>query len=42
MLVRFEDDKIDETSELASTLTSGSAVSAELDLTIRVLPGGVS
>jgi len=39
LLIRFEDDQIDETTELASTLTAGSAVSTELDLTIKVLPG---
>ncbi len=42
MLIRFEDDKIDETTELSNTLTVGSAVSTELDLTIKVLPGMLS
>ena len=42
LLIRFEDDKIDETTELSNTLTVGSAVSTELDLTIKVLPGMLS
>lgn len=39
LLIQFEDDKIDETSALASVLSSGSAVSAGLDMTVKVLPG---
>ena len=37
--MQFEDDKIDETAELAQLLSNGSAVSSQLDLTLKVLPG---
>ncbi|GJP36596.1 hypothetical protein CLOM_g21085, partial [Closterium sp. NIES-68] len=39
LLVRFKDDTIDETADLADTLAAGSAVSACLDLAMRTLPG---
>ena len=39
LLIQFEDDKIDETATLANTLNTGSAISLDLDLTVKVLPG---
>jgi hypothetical protein len=38
-LVRFRDDGIDETPQLAATLTESSAISETLDLAVRSLPG---
>jgi len=39
LLVRFRDDGIDETPQLAATLTESSAISETLDLAVRSLPG---
>lgn len=39
LLLRFQEDTIDETLQLASLLQQSSAVSASLDLTVRTLPG---
>ncbi|CAB4263859.1 unnamed protein product [Prunus armeniaca] len=39
LLVKFQDDAIDETSILAQLLSSDSAISSMLDMSIRLLPG---
>lgn len=39
LLIKFKDDTIDETSTLAQVLSSGSAISSMLDMSIRSLPG---
>jgi hypothetical protein len=39
LLLRFRDDSIDETSQLAATLTDSSAISETLDLSVRSLSG---
>nr|XP_023873070.1 uncharacterized protein LOC111985648 [Quercus suber] len=39
LLVKFKDDSIDETSTLAQVLSSESAISSMLDMSIRLLPG---
>ncbi|CAK9222221.1 unnamed protein product [Sphagnum troendelagicum] len=39
LLIKFKDDQIDETPRLAQTLSSNSAVSGFLDMSVRVLPG---
>ena len=39
LLIQFEDDQIDESATLATTLNTGSAISLDLDLTVKVLPG---
>ncbi|KAM3324776.1 hypothetical protein P3S67_005928 [Capsicum chacoense] len=39
LLIKFKDDTIDETSTLAQVLSSGSAISSMLDMSIRTLPG---
>lgn len=39
LLIKFKDDTIDETSTLAQLLSSESAVSSMLDLSVRMLPG---
>lgn len=39
LLIRFKDDLIDETSQLAQLLASDSAISSILDMSIRMLPG---
>ncbi|XP_051122360.1 uncharacterized protein LOC127245484 [Andrographis paniculata] len=39
LLIKFKDDSIDETSILAQVLSSESAVSSMLDLSLRMLPG---
>ncbi|CAN4113855.1 unnamed protein product [Withania somnifera] len=39
LLVKFKDDTIDETSALAQVLSSGSAISSMLDMSLRTLPG---
>ncbi|XP_077250116.1 gut esterase (DUF1350) [Tasmannia lanceolata] len=39
LLVKFKDDLIDETPTLAQVLSSESAISSTLDLSIRMLPG---
>ncbi|XP_031500291.1 uncharacterized protein LOC116264296 [Nymphaea colorata] len=39
LLVKFRDDTIDETSILAQVLSSESAISSSLDMSIRTLPG---
>ena len=39
LLVRFRDDGIDETPQLAATLTESSAISETLDLSVRSLAG---
>ncbi|KAG8365737.1 hypothetical protein BUALT_Bualt17G0003000 [Buddleja alternifolia] len=38
-LIKFKDDTIDETSMLAQVLSSDSAISSMLDMSIRMLPG---
>lgn len=37
--MKFKDDAIDETSTLAQVLSSDSAISSMLDMSIRLLPG---
>ncbi|KAM6570256.1 hypothetical protein CsatB_018241 [Cannabis sativa] len=39
LLVKFKDDTIDETSTLAQLLSSESAISSMLDMSIRLMPG---
>ncbi|KAI9157650.1 hypothetical protein LWI28_025781 [Acer negundo] len=39
LLIKFKDDAIDETSTLAQVLSSESAISSMLDMSIRFLPG---
>lgn len=39
LLVKFQNDSIDETPRLAQTLAQKSAVSSFLDLSVRTLPG---
>ncbi|CAK9162712.1 unnamed protein product [Ilex paraguariensis] len=39
LLIKFKDDTIDETSALAQVLSSDSAISSMLDMSIRLLPG---
>ncbi|KAK1309744.1 hypothetical protein QJS10_CPA08g00339 [Acorus calamus] len=39
LLVKFKDDAIDETPTLAQVLSSESAISSQLDMSIRSLPG---
>ncbi|KAL4376957.1 hypothetical protein GQ457_02G010450 [Hibiscus cannabinus] len=39
LLIRFKDDTIDETPNLAQVLSSESAISSMLDMSIRLLPG---
>ncbi|KAL5538925.1 hypothetical protein UlMin_042833 [Ulmus minor] len=39
LLVKFKDDTIDETQTLAQLLSSESAISSMLDMSIRLLPG---
>ncbi|KAL3752000.1 hypothetical protein ACJRO7_012769 [Eucalyptus globulus] len=39
LLIKFKDDSIDETSTLAQVLSSESAISSMLDMSIRLLPG---
>jgi hypothetical protein len=39
LLIRFKDDTIDETPALAQMLSSDSAISSMLDMSIRFLPG---
>ncbi|XP_002512715.2 uncharacterized protein LOC8285738 [Ricinus communis] len=39
LLIKFKDDAIDETSTLAQVLSSESAISSMLDMSIRLLPG---
>ncbi|KAF5726603.1 hypothetical protein HS088_TW22G00283 [Tripterygium wilfordii] len=39
LLIKFRDDTIDETSVLAQVLSSESAISSLLDMSIRLLPG---
>jgi hypothetical protein len=39
LLIKFKDDQIDETSILAQVLSSESAISSQLDMSIRSLPG---
>ncbi|KAI5015426.1 hypothetical protein ZWY2020_056816 [Hordeum vulgare] len=39
LLIKFEDDQIDETSIIAQVLSSESAISSLLDMSIRSLPG---
>ncbi|CAH9112763.1 unnamed protein product [Cuscuta europaea] len=40
LLIKFKDDTIDETSALAQLLSTDSAISSVLDMSIRSLPGG--
>lgn len=40
MLIRFRDDSIDESTDLASMLSSRSPVSGTLDLAMKIMPGG--
>lgn len=39
LLIKFEDDSIDETSILAQVLGVESSISSKLDMSIRTLPG---
>ncbi|XP_039031868.1 uncharacterized protein LOC120166708 [Hibiscus syriacus] len=39
LLIKFKDDSIDETPNMAKVLSSESAISSKLDMSIRVLPG---
>ncbi|CAA0839045.1 Protein of unknown function (DUF1350 [Striga hermonthica] len=39
LLIKFKDDTIDETSTLAQVLSSESAISSMMDMSIRSLPG---
>ncbi|WRX10431.1 Protein of unknown function DUF1350 - like 1 [Theobroma cacao] len=39
LLIKFKDDSIDETPKLAQVLSSDSAISSMLDMSIRLLPG---
>ncbi|KAI3975948.1 hypothetical protein MKX01_016631 [Papaver californicum] len=39
LLVKFKDDRIDETSALANVLSSDSTISSLLDMSVRSLPG---
>ncbi|KAG6653730.1 uncharacterized protein LOC122309768 [Carya illinoinensis] len=39
LLIKFKDDTIDETSVLAQVLSSESAISSMLDMSMRLLPG---
>ncbi|TYH38325.1 hypothetical protein ES332_D12G102600v1 [Gossypium tomentosum] len=39
LLIKFKDDTIDETPNLAQVLSSESAISSMLDMSIRLLPG---
>lgn len=39
LLIKFKDDTIDETSVLAQLLSTDSAISSMLDMSIRSLPG---
>ncbi|KAF6134058.1 hypothetical protein GIB67_038349 [Kingdonia uniflora] len=39
LLIKFKDDTIDETPTLAQVLSSDSAISSQLDMSIRLLPG---
>lgn len=39
LLIRFEDDQIDETPRLIKMLQDEAAISAAVDVTIRTLPG---
>ncbi|KAF8408543.1 hypothetical protein HHK36_007699 [Tetracentron sinense] len=39
LLIKFKDDTIDETSTLAQFLSADSAISSQLDMSIRSLPG---
>uniref|UniRef100_A0A803LVS7 Uncharacterized protein n=1 Tax=Chenopodium quinoa TaxID=63459 RepID=A0A803LVS7_CHEQI len=39
LLIKFKDDIIDETSTLAQVLSVDSAISSELDMSIRAVPG---
>lgn len=39
LLIKFKDDVIDETPTLAQVLSSESAISSQLDMSIRSLPG---
>nr|CAD1827432.1 unnamed protein product [Ananas comosus var. bracteatus] len=39
LLIKFKDDNIDETPTLAQVLSSESAISSALDMSIRSMPG---
>lgn len=39
LVLRFKDDKIDDSIELAQLLQSSSAISSNLDLSLRTLDG---
>jgi hypothetical protein len=39
LLIRFKDDKIDETARLTTMLQHEAAISGNMDLTLRTLPG---
>ena len=39
LLIKFKDDKIDETSTLARILSSECVISTLLDMSIRSMPG---
>jgi hypothetical protein len=40
LLLRFRDDTIDETIDLAALLQGSAAISGSLDVSLRTLPGG--
>lgn len=39
LLIKFKDDNIDDTPTLAQVLSSESAISSALDMSIRSMPG---
>ncbi|CAL9184151.1 unnamed protein product [Musa hybrid cultivar] len=39
LLIKFKDDTIDETPTLAQLLSGGSAISSQLDMSVRLMPG---
>lgn len=39
LLIKFKDDTIDDTPTLAQILSSEAAISSQLDMAIRALPG---
>ncbi|WOL02518.1 hypothetical protein Cni_G11237 [Canna indica] len=39
LLIKFKDDTIDETPILAQLLSGGSAISSQLDMSVRLMPG---
>ncbi|KAG6506806.1 hypothetical protein ZIOFF_032136 [Zingiber officinale] len=39
LLIKFDNDTIDETPTLSQLLSGGSAISSQLDMSVRLLPG---